>query len=253
MERWRRPDALELELTASVSTRVWEAEQFGWELWEGRIWALWDIEHWTSEQHAGERLPLPPEHRAGWAGSDLQGGESGMRLHVGHLERWMRILDLDIGTLLEAADAIAEDLLHVIEAIAGDDEPLREDFGKLTGQPWFDRLLVLRSAELVPQLRGYGIGAWASARSIRLLARDSGTLIVTKAAPLHADAFRQDPDSRELTPAEDQEWQLAQRKIATLWQRSLGLVPLPDDPRILFGTVDTTHKAVQATVDSWTE
>lgn len=107
----------------------------------------------------------------------------------------------------------------------------------------------------MPQLRGHGIGAWASARSIRLLARDSGTLIVTKAAPLHAGEFRQDPDDHRsrLTDAEDQAWQLAQSKIAAHWQRSLGLVPLPDNPAILLGTVDTTHEAVRATIDSWKE
>jgi hypothetical protein len=120
--RWRRPDALELELATSVGSRYREAEEFGWELWEGRIWAMWDVEHWTEVRCAGEELPLPPEHGAGWEGADLEGWSTTCACRSGHLERWTRVLDPDVGTLLEAADAIATDLINLIEAIAGDDD-----------------------------------------------------------------------------------------------------------------------------------
>src|SRR5262249_4102078 len=63
-----------------------------------------------------------------------------------------------------------------------------------------------------PELRGYGIGAWASARSIKALARDECTLIVAKAAPLDASECRTGPDrdsDRDLTPRERAAWDAA--------------------------------------------
>jgi hypothetical protein len=78
-------------------------------------------------------------------------------------------------------------------------------------------------------------------------------LILTKAAPLHRQPFlRDDADShREFTPAEAHAWQRAQQKIAAHWQQQLGLVPLPDNPTILIGTVDTAPESLQAAADSW--
>jgi hypothetical protein len=245
--RWRRPDALELTLSINVSSRVdSEADEFGWQVWDGLIRAVWDL-----SDDASEELPGSGE---GWDGADPEVVDDTMRLPVGELTRWMLPLDFDEPfALFEAADAIAQDLCDVVAPIVGDHQLLINDCYSLTGQEWFDRLLVLRAIELLPQLRGHGVGAWASARSVRLLASDSATLLLTKAAPLHREPFlRDDADpQREFTTAEESAWQRAQLRIAAHWQQNLGLIPLPHNPAILIGTVEAAEGSLQDAVDSW--
>jgi hypothetical protein len=207
---------------------------------------------------AGENTLAVPGPGTGWEGADPEWSDGEVRLEVGRLERWLLPLDFDSPmALFEAGDAIAGDLAHVIEPIMGDgDRVLSDDCYRLTGNDWVDRLLVLRSIELLPQLRGHGVGAWASARSIGVLVRDSGTLIATQSAPLHRSPFLRDADAdhgRDFTPAEDRAWQRAQKKIAAHWQHSLGLVPLPEYPHILIGTGDTVDKRCRATAGTWAE
>lgn len=120
----------------------------------------------------------------------------------------------------------------------------------------FDRLLILREIAILPQLRGHGIGAWASARSVGLLARDAGTLIATMAAPLHRSEFHSGPDTdehRDLTSAEQQAWGTAQEKIARHWQSVIGLTPLPRHPHVLVGTVATAREAIEKSLGAWAE
>jgi hypothetical protein len=105
-------------------------------------------------------------------------------------------------------------------------------------------------------LRGYGIGAWALARSINALARDECTLIVAKAAPIDASEFRTGPDrnsDRDLTAGECAAWDAAQGKIASYWQSRLGMVPLRTDTRILVGTIGSAAEALWGTLAAWAE
>ncbi|WP_131801679.1 hypothetical protein [Klenkia soli] len=241
---WRRPDFLELVLTTRAESREGsEADEFGWQVWEGSIYAAWYVD-------GGVREDLPTDG-SGWRGSDPIHDEDTMKLVVGELDRWMRRLDLDdTSDLLEAADAIAQDLLDVVEPIAGRDDVLTQVCYDLTDQDWIDRLLVLRVAEVIPQVRGWGVGAWASARSVQLLAPDAGTLMLTKAAPRDRTPFLADPD-RELSPSEQRAWTATQNKIAAYWCQTLGLTPLPDNPAMLIGTLDTMEDAMQATLAVW--
>lgn len=249
---WRRPDALDLELSINVgSSSDGETDNFGWQVWRGRIRGVWDLKDDPAADD-GDRLPHPG---SGWEGADPEVRDETVRLPVGELERWMLPLDFDEPfALFEAADAVAQELCDVIAPIVGDHQLLIDDCYELTDQEWFERLLVLRSIEIVPRLRGSGAGAWASARSVQMLAPDSRTLILTKAAPLHREPFLRGDDAdphRDFTPAEDDAWKSAQQKIAAHWQRNLGLVPLADNPAILIGTIDTAREALCATVNSW--
>ncbi|MGR7023286.1 hypothetical protein [Geodermatophilus sp. URMC 62] len=219
-------------------------------MWDGLIRAVWDLDE-DGDDGASEDLPGSGD---GWDGADPEVDDDTFRLPVGELTRWMLPLDFDEPfALSEAADAVAQDLCDVVAPIVGDHPLLIDDCYELTSQDWFDRLLVLRAIELVPQLRGHGVGAWASARSVKQLAPDSGTSILTKAAPLHREPFmRDDTDPhREFTPAEERAWRGAQQEIAAHWQQNLGLIPLPHNPAILIGTVDTAEGSLQAAVDSW--
>jgi hypothetical protein len=242
------------------------SDEFGWQVWQGDIEAIWDLA--DPEALHDPDLPsidLQPflTNAHGWAGTAAQVSGSRVRLRIGRLERWLLSLDGDdhSGTgdnviesasdLFEAADAISQSLQEVVAPLVGTTEVLSDEcyrFGYL------DRLLVLAEVEIVPQLRGYGIGAWASARSIKALARDECTLIVAKAAPLDASEFRtgNDRDSdRDLTPSECAAWDAAQLKIATYWRSRLGLVPLSTDTRILVGTTSSVDAALRKTLAAW--
>jgi hypothetical protein len=146
-----------------------------------------------------------------------------------------------------------------MEALIGDEDRLfSDDCYDALDEEWldFDRLLILREIEVMPQLRGHGIGAWASARSVGILARDAGTLLATMAAPLHRSEFLTGPDAdeyRDLTPGEEQAWTAAQDKIARHWQRTIGLTPLPHRAHVLVGTVETAREALEKSLDAWRE
>ncbi|MDX6284734.1 MAG: hypothetical protein QOG53_219 [Frankiales bacterium] len=262
--RWPRPTALHLDLGVRVSNRFdTEASAFGWEVWGGRITAEWDL-----DETDPDTLPSLGTI-TGWRGTVPDFEETALTLQVGQLERWLLRLDgEDVGnpagatvdspmTLWEAADAMSSDLTELVEALMGDDERLFcEDCYHITGYQEFDfdRLLILREIELLPQLRGHGIGAWASARSIGLLARDIGTLLTTMAAPLHREEFLIGPDPeerRDFTPAEDAAWHAAQARITDHWKRTIGLGPLRSHPNVLVGTVETAREALQASLDAW--
>jgi hypothetical protein len=264
--RWARPSALHLDLGVSVSNRIdAEASEFGWEVWRGTISAEWDLE-------ATEPDALPPlDSITGWRGTKPEFDETGLKLQVGELERWLLRLDgEDLGNpsgmtvdspmaLFEAGDAMSSDLAELMEALMGDDDSLFcEACYQITGQEGldFDRLLVLREIEILRPLRGYGAGAWASARSVGLLARDVGTLLATMAAPLHRVEFLTGPDRdqhRDFSPAEEDAWRAAQLKIAQHWQSTVGLAPLPLHPSVLVGTVETARVALEQSLGAWTD
>jgi hypothetical protein len=101
---------------------------------------------------------------------------------------------------------------------------------------------------------GHGIGAWASARSVEVLVPDSGTLIVTQAAPLHRDPFLRGDGAdahRDFTPDEDRAWRQAQQKIAepgnTAWGSCRCRITRPSSSAPL-----TPHPALRTALDTWT-
>jgi hypothetical protein len=266
-ERWARPSTLRLDLGVSVGSRLDnEAAEFGWEVWRGTISAAWDLDDADPDT-------LPPlDGRSGWRDAKPHLDEVELTLRVGELERWLLRLDgADLGNpaplaidspmaLFEAGDAMSSDLAELMEALMGDgdDRMFCEDCYKIGGEEWldFDRLLILREIEIMPQLRGHGVGAWASARSVGLLARDVGTLLATLAAPLHRSEFltgAAGDEHREMTAAEDTAWHAAQIKIARHWQSTIGLTPLPRHRNVLVGTVETTREAMENSLDPWTD
>jgi hypothetical protein len=125
-----------------------------------------------------------------------------VRLDIGRLERWLLslcgiaddVVESPFG-VRQAADAISQSRHDVVAPLVGRDRVLPDECYTRAGNDWLDRLPVLAAIEIVAQLRGHGIGARASARSIPTLTRDECTLITTKAAPLDASDFRSDPDS----------------------------------------------------------
>lgn len=268
---WRPPDALHLKLSTDEISADWsENDLCGWQLWHGQIMAGWrerdddyllhrspamdedpgDLE--DDDEDSESYGPLP----AGTVGHDGQAPrweDETVWLEVGHLERWEltfyddRKADAwqvrDAGGLLRAADAISESLTEIASAVAAkldEEQILSEALKDLLGvDPWrYDRLLVLDRIELLPQVRGRGIGAWASARSLAVLAPTDSTLIATKAAPMRADDFREEGDDPRTRLTEQQltAWHRAQQAISAYWQRTLDLRPLPDSPNILVGT-----------------
>jgi hypothetical protein len=271
-ERWPRPDGLHLQLSVGLGSRVEEtSDEFGWQVWQGDIEAIWDLAdaedlHYPAHPSIDQLPFLANAH--GWAGTAAELSYSRARLRIGRLERWLLSLDGDdlSGTadnviesaydLFEAADAIAQSLHDVVAPLIGEADVLSDECYALAGTDYLDRLLVLAELEIVPQMRGYGIGAWASARSIKALARDDCTVIVTKAAPLYASEFWTGPDrdsNRDLTAAERAAWDVAQLKIASYWQSRLGLVPLSTDSRILVGTTSSVDAALRKTLAAWRE
>jgi hypothetical protein len=262
-DKWPRPTALQLDLGVSVGSRVdTEASEFGWEVWRGEITAVWDLDETTAEALAALSAAT------GWGGKAPGLDEGGLTMRVGELERWLlRLNGEDVGNpseravesamdLFDAADAMSGDLAHLAEALVGDDSLFCRDCYVLTQSEWMDldRLLILREIEILPQLRGYALGAWASARSVGLLARDAGTLIATLAAPLRRSEFlvgSQSDEHRDFTAQENAAWQAAQRKIAQHWQTTIGLSPLPRDPDVLVGTVETAGPALRGAVGLW--
>jgi hypothetical protein len=262
--RWARPSTLRLQLEVGVSNRIdTEASEFGWEIWRGTISAEWDFEDVDADE-------LPSlETITGWRGAKPQFEDTRLFLRIGELERWLLRLDgEDLGNpagmtvdspmaLFEAGDAMSNDLAQLMEGLMGDeDRVFCDDCYDIVGAEWLDidRLLILREIEILPEVRGHGIGAWASARSVGLLARDAGTLLATMAAPLHRSEFLTGPDAddrRDLTPTEEA-WTAAQGKIAHHWQSTIGLTPLPHHPHVLVGTVETAREALEKSLDAWT-
>jgi hypothetical protein len=271
-ERWPRPDGLHLQLSVGLGSRVEvTSDEFGWQVWQGDIEAIWDLVDAEDLRYPArpsiDQLPFLA-NAPGWAGTAAEVSDSRVRLRIGRLERWLLSLDGDdlSGTadnviespydLFDAADAISQSLHEVVAPLVGSTEVLSNECYTLAGNDYLDRLLVLAAVEIVPQLRGYGIGAWASARSIMALARDECTLIVAKAAPLEASEFRTGPDrdsDRDLTPTECAAWDAAQVKIASYWQSRLGMVPLSTDTRILVGTTGSAAEALRDTLAGWAE
>ena len=176
-------------------------------------------------------------------------GES-QRLRVGRLER--RVLPLGDEALCqghlppvssgeqlwEAGDALSGALEELMAAVCGDRQLFRDEVYEVSGADWIDHLIVLESVELVPEVRGWGVGAWASATSIAALTRGPSTLLLTKAAPLRREDFMSgDADGRrEMTKDSLVSWTAAQQKIGQHWQSRLGLRPLPSHPDILVAT-----------------
>lgn len=240
-ERWPRPDELDLELSVELTSRTGGLdEQYGWQLWQGTITAGWE---WSPPE--GEP-PLPPQARGLWDAEPTMDydGEC-QRLRVGRLER--RVLPLGDEALCqghlppvragaqlwEAGDELSASLEEVTSAVCGDGPLFSDEVYEVSGAEWIDHLIVLESVELVPEVRGWGVGAWASATSIAALTRGPSTLLVTKAAPLWRTPFMGDDDARDMTDDEDAAWAAVQDKIRHHWQTSLGLRPLPGHPEIL--------------------
>jgi hypothetical protein len=266
--RWARPDGLHLQLSVGLGSRMEETgDESGWQVWQGDIYAVWDLADGGDDaaRFSTDELPFPADVQ-GLDGAPANTHGSELRLRIGRFEGRLLSLDGDdlSGTadnviesafdLFAAADSISQTLHDVVAPLVGDAEVLSDECYTLTGNDFLDRLLVLEEIEIVPQLRGYGIGAWAAARTIKTLARDECTLLVAKAAPLRASEFRTGPnrdEDRDLTSTENAAWDNAQVKIATHWRNHLGLVPLSSDARILVGTTGSAGVALQSTLAAW--
>ena len=89
--------------------------------------------------------------------------------------------------LFEAADVEAGDLANLVGQLvaAHDDEDelwCQEITDTFPGSLITDVVVLLRSVNITPVIRGHGLGAWAAAQSIALFA--SSNSLVTQAAPL---------------------------------------------------------------------
>lgn len=189
-------------------------------------------------------------------------GES-QRLQVGRLER--RVLPLGDEALCqghlppvqsgdqlwEAGDELSAAIEEVMAAVCGEGRLFSDEVYEASGAEWIDNLIVLESVELVAEVRGWGVGAWASATSIAALTRGSGTLLVTKAAPLWRASFMGQDDGREMTDVENAAWEAARRKISQHWHATLGLRPLPNHPDILVANGFITEGGPIAAACRW--
>jgi hypothetical protein len=254
--RWGRPTSVSIKMCVTLSTAPVSTEaSFGWQVWGGEIFAAWSLD-------SNHGVPLSDD-TLGWGGAPIEIIEGDLHLPIGSLERLVLSLttdDLGVGSnesiggpddLFDAADHVSQQLHDVVAPIVGDDQLLRDECYSITGMDWFSRLLVLQQVEILPQIRGLGVGAWASARSIRLLAPDEFTLIVTKAAPLRAAEFREATIGDQMTGPEQAKWDAAQRKISSHWQDQLGLRPLSSDPEILIGNTTTCWRALDRAFNGW--
>ena len=262
-----RPDWLRLDLTTSANSQIQsQGDEVGWELWSGRIVAGWDCAADPS------RAASVAAHLAVDVGEELW-VEGHVTLPVGDCELWLLRLgelhpvvedqvDLVTGpiSVFDAADAISQDLADVVGPLVFSETDqavgmFLPEVDELTDGAWLEQLLILRSISVVRPLRGCGVGAWAAARALTVLARDEGTLVALLAAPLSRSAFLRDhgfrdTDAGPLGVAEKAAWDRASAAIGDHWRRTLGLQPVKGEPRVLVG-VGGTNDARSATLRRW--
>jgi hypothetical protein len=157
-----------------------------------------------------------------------------------------------------AADAEAGDLEKLVAPLVAD--PDNE------GGLWSDDVLaaypeaemaqaviLLRSVNITPVMRGHRLGAWTAAQSVALFDQGS-TLVATLAAPLaKRDAipgYTAD-ESGNLTPQQSALWNTEQARLAEHWHAQLGLTPLPQDPTTLVWYTGYTNQNIQAVLALW--
>jgi hypothetical protein len=240
--RWARPDALHLQLTVDLGSLV-EAvsDEFGWQVWQGALDAIWDVDEKISDLNDvdrtrdGDLLPVPAG-ATGWEGALPEAKGSELRLRIGRLERWLLSLDgrsqrrrgrrRRVGIrLVRGRRCCVPESARRCGALVGRDEVLSDECYALTGSDYLDRLLVLAEIEILPtttrvrhRRMRVGVSITASPRPRRLhSARDEGPRRRTCPSSGLAPTVTATATS---PPAESAAWDPAQVKIAGYWQTS---------------------------------
>jgi hypothetical protein len=158
--------------------------------------------------------------------------------------------------LLEAADDAAGDLEELVgPLVAGsDDDNDLWNAGVVDAWPEAfatNAVILLRSVNVTPVMRGHLLGAWAAAQAVNLFDQGS-TLVATKAAPLeYRDAVTGINYDDELTPEHSAMWSAEQDRLAKHWQTHLGLRPMPDTPSVLTWHTAYKNEAIERTLRLW--
>ena len=259
-----RPTSVEVEAIGSLSGGLlWD---LGLDEWCVRVRATWyeqenalaaavrnhtriefqDFDQ-VAEVIAGHGVHLD-EGMSAWVGAqDLVVVHIGSELNVasGRDAIW------DGRDLFEAADAEAGDLSNLVApliAAEGDELWSQEIMETFPGAFHTNEVILLRSVNITPAMRGHHLGAWTAAQSIALFA-SGGSLIVTKAAPLERrDAVPGLEESRRLTAEESALWAAEQVRLVEQWRTQLGLVPLSSDPTILAWHTSSANVSIRKTL-----
>ncbi len=114
-------------------------------------------------------------------------------------------------------------------------------------------VLLLRSVNVTPVMRGHRLGAWAAATCVSVF--DTGAMVVaTEAAPLSKrDAIPEyDREERaDLTPEQSERWKAGQDWLVRHWTTGLGLTPLPWDPSVLVCQTTRNNAAMRDVLAEW--
>jgi hypothetical protein len=168
----------------------------------------------------------------------------------------------DGSDLAEAADDAAGDLINLVSPLMADpdDEDGLWGDGVLAAYPdanMAQAVILLRSVNITPVLRGHHLGAWAAAQSVALFDQGS-SLVATQAAPFEErDAipgYGQDGNRhRRLSPEESALWKAEQARLAEQWRTQLGLTPLPDEPETLFWYSGHRNEGIKNALAHWAD
>ncbi|GAA1560424.1 hypothetical protein GCM10009741_77020 [Kribbella lupini] len=158
--------------------------------------------------------------------------------------------------LLEAADDAAGDLEELVGPLVArpDDDDDLWSAGVIDAWPEADMtnaVILLRSVNVTPVMRGHLLGAWVAAQAVNLFDQGS-TLVATKAAPLdRRDAIAGLDYNGELTPEHAALWSAEQDRLANHWQTHLGLRPMSDVLSILTWHTSYRNDTIERTLGLW--
>lgn len=158
--------------------------------------------------------------------------------------------------LLDAADAEAGDLEHLVGAVVSvsdDDQIWSEEILERWPEATEAAIAILvRTVHITPVMRGHRLGAWAAAQSIAHFEQNR-SLVALSAAPIEGRDVRlmRVDDDAEFTEWETAKWQSEQRRLADHWQSHLGLTPLATNPNVLVWCSAFENPAIEGTLRLW--